>query len=119
MPRLTVRRESWKLAQPFTISRGSRTVAEVVVVEIIAGALRGRGEGVPYARYGETVDGVVAALEAMAGPIAGGLDRAVLQEAMPPGAARNALDTALWDLEAKETGTSVWHIAGIETPRPV
>src|SRR5580693_6988548 len=91
MTRLSVRRESWKLAQPFTISRGSRTVAEVVVAELHGGALRGRGEGVPYGRYGETVDGVVAALEAMAEAVAGGLDRAALQTAMPAGAARNAL----------------------------
>jgi L-alanine-DL-glutamate epimerase-like enolase superfamily enzyme len=114
MTRLSVRRESWKLAQPFTISRGSRTVAEVVVAELHGKALRGRGEAVPYARYGETVDGVVAALEAMSEAVAGGLDRAALQSAMPAGAARNALDAAFWDLEAKETGTSVWELAGIE-----
>jgi L-alanine-DL-glutamate epimerase-like enolase superfamily enzyme len=120
MTRLSVRRESWKLAQPFTISRGSRTVAEVVVAELHGGALRGRGEGVPYGRYGETVDGVVAALEAMAEAVAGGLDRAALQTAMPAGAARNALDGAFWDLEAKETGTTVWELAGIvDTPHPV
>src|ERR1700722_1049804 len=120
MTRLSVRRESWKLAQPFTISRGSRTVAEVVVAEIHGGALRGRGEAVPYARYGETVDGVVAALEAMTEAVAGGLDRAALQAAMPAGSARNALDGAFWDLEAKESGTSVWELAGIEAaPHPV
>lgn len=120
MTRLSVRRETWKLAQPFTISRGSRTTAEVVVAEIHGGALHGRGEGVPYGRYGETVDGVVAALEAMAEAIAGGLDRAALQDAMAPGAARNALDAAFWDLEAKETGTTIWDLAGIAAaPHPV
>jgi L-alanine-DL-glutamate epimerase-like enolase superfamily enzyme len=119
MPRLNVRRETWPLAKPFAISRGSRTVAEIVVAEITAGVLRGRGEGVPYGRYGETVDGVVAALDAMADAVAGGLDRAALQSAMPPGAARNALDSAFWDLEAKESGTSVWDIAGIQSPHPV
>ncbi|MBV8650877.1 MAG: dipeptide epimerase [Alphaproteobacteria bacterium] len=120
MTRLSVRRESWKLAQVFTISRGSRTVAEVVVAELHGGALRGRGEAVPYARYGETVDGVVTALEAMGEAVAGGLDRAGLQSAMPAGAARNALDGAFWDLEAKETGTSIWELAGIEgTPHPI
>jgi L-Ala-D/L-Glu epimerase len=117
--RLTVRRDSWPLAKPFTISRGSRTVAEVVVAEIGEGALRGRGEGVPYGRYGETVDGVVAALEGVSEAIAGGLDRAALQAVLAPGAARNALDVAFWDLEAKQTGTSVWTLAGIDEPRPV
>ncbi len=117
--RLNVRRDSWPLAKPFTISRGSKTVAEVVVAEISDGALRGRGEGVPYARYGETIDGVVAALTAMSEAVAGGLDRAALQDAMAPGAARNALDGALWDLEAKQTGSSVWALAGIDEPKPV
>ena len=76
MRRLSVRRESWKLEKPFAISRGSRTLAEVVVAEINDGALRGRGECVPYPRYGESVDGVVAAIEAMTEAVAGGLDRA-------------------------------------------
>jgi L-alanine-DL-glutamate epimerase-like enolase superfamily enzyme len=117
--RLAVRRDNWPLAKPFTISRGSKTVAEVVVAEIAGAALRGRGEGVPYARYGETIDGVVAALEAMSEAVAGGIDRATLLGAMPPGAARNALDVALWDLEAKTSGTSVWALAGIAEPKPV
>lgn len=117
--RLTVRRESWPLAQPFVISRGSRTTAEVVVAELVAGEHRGRGESVPYARYGETVDGVVAAIEGLAPAIAEGLDRAGLQTALPPGAARNALDAAFWDLEAKSSGKSVSRLAGIEPPRPV
>jgi L-Ala-D/L-Glu epimerase / N-acetyl-D-glutamate racemase len=119
MPRLTARRESWPLAQPFTISRGSRTTAEVVVAEVIEGAHRGRGESVPYARYGETVDGVLAAIEAMAPAIAEGLDRAGLQAALPPGAARNALDAAFWDLEAKASGKPVSRLAGVEPARPV
>jgi L-Ala-D/L-Glu epimerase len=119
MPRLIVRRESFKLAQPFAISRGSKTVAETVVAELHEGALRGRGECVPYPRYGETVDGVVEALEAMAEELAGGLDRAALQQAMPAGAARNALDAAFWDLEAKASGTTVWAMAGIAEPHAV
>jgi L-alanine-DL-glutamate epimerase-like enolase superfamily enzyme len=118
-PRLNVRRDTWPLAKPFTISRGSRTVAEVVVAEISDGALRGRGESVPYGRYGETIDGVADALAAMRDAVAGGLTRAALQDAMEPGAARNALDVALWDLEAKQTGSSVWALAGITEPRPV
>jgi L-alanine-DL-glutamate epimerase-like enolase superfamily enzyme len=117
MRRLTVRHESWPLAQPFRISRGSKTHAEVVVAEVADGPLHGRGEAVPYPRYGETVDDVVAALEAMAGEVADGLDNATLQQAMPPGAARNALDAALWELSAKASGKSVWRLAGIEAPR--
>ena len=114
--RLAVRRESWPLAQAFTISRGSRTVAEVVVADVSDGAIKGWGEAVPYARYGETVDGVVAALEAMSGAVAAGLDRAALQRALPPGAARNALDAALWDFEAKQSGKPVSKLAGLEPP---
>ena len=119
MRRLAVRQESWPLAQAFTISRGSRTAAEVVVAELVEGAHRGRGEGVPYTRYGETVAGVLAALEAMAPAIVGGLDRAGLQAAMPAGAARNALDAALWDLEAKISGKSVSRLAGLDPPGPL
>jgi L-alanine-DL-glutamate epimerase-like enolase superfamily enzyme len=119
MPRLTVRRESWPLAQPFVISRGSRTTAEVVVAELVSGAHRGRGESVPYARYGETVEGVLAAIEALAPAVAEGLDRAGLQSVLPPGAARNAVDAAFWDLEAKTSGKSVSRLAGIEPPRAV
>ncbi len=117
--KLAVHREAWPLAQAFTISRGSKTVAQTVMAEIQDGAFRGRGEGVPYGRYGETVEGVLAAIEAMAGAVAEGLDRDRLQEAMPPGAARNALDAALWDLQAKREGKNIWRIAGIDPPRPL
>ncbi|HMK67757.1 MAG TPA: N-acetyl-D-Glu racemase DgcA [Stellaceae bacterium] len=119
MRRLTVHRESFPLAQAFTISRGSRTSAEVVTAEIGEGAHRGRGEGVPYSRYGETVAGVVEALEAMASRIAEGLDREALQGEMQPGAARNALDAALWDLEAKVSGKPVARLAGLDPPGPI
>src|SRR3954453_22328760 len=94
--RLTVTRRAWPLAQPFAISRGSRTTAEVVVAEISDGDARGRGECVPYPRYGESVESVVKTLEAMRGTVFSGLDRNELQHAMPPGAARNALDAAFW-----------------------
>ncbi len=119
MRRLIVRRESWPLAQAFTISRGSRIHAEVVVAELSEGAIKGRGEGVPYARYDETVEGVVAALEAMADAVAGGLDRRALQGAMGPGAGRNALDAALWDFEAKSSGEPAARLAGLDPPRPL
>src|ERR1700758_2142519 len=95
---LSVRIERWPLAGAFTISRGSKTEAVVVVAELRDGSHRGRGEAVPYARYGETPDGVVAAIEAMRPALRSGLDRIALQRAMPAGAARNAIDCAFWDL---------------------
>jgi L-alanine-DL-glutamate epimerase-like enolase superfamily enzyme len=117
--RLRVIRQSWPLAQSFAISRGAKTSAEVVVAEISDGDARGRGECVPYPRYGESVDSVVAALQGMAGAVFSGLDRRELQSAMPPGAARNALDAAFWDLDAKRDNRSVAEIAGLAPPRPV
>jgi L-alanine-DL-glutamate epimerase-like enolase superfamily enzyme len=119
MRRLSVRRETWPLVRPFAIARGVKTAAEVVVAEIEEEGFVGRGECVPYARYGETVDGVVAALEALAAPIAAGMDRGALQEALPPGAARNALDCALWDLEAKRARVRAWELAGLPPPSPL
>jgi len=117
--RLTVSRRAWPLAQAFTISRGSRTTAEVVVAEIFDGDYRGRGECVPYPRYGESVESVVAALEAMKGAVFSGLDREALQRAMPPGAARNALDAAFWDIQAKRTDRRVADLAGLGPMKPL
>ena len=117
--RLSITRQAWKLAQPFAISRGSRTMAEVVVAEIFDGDWRGRGECVPYPRYGESVDSVVRALEEMRGAVFSGLDRHELQNAMPPGAARNALDAAFWDLDAKRANCRAADLAGIAEMRPV
>ncbi len=111
--RLSVSRRIWPLAQPFAISRGSRTTAEVVIAELFDGEFRGRGECVPYPRYGESVDSVAKALEEMKGAVFSGLDRAGLQMAMPPGAARNALDAAFWDLDAKRAGCRVADLAGL------
>jgi L-alanine-DL-glutamate epimerase-like enolase superfamily enzyme len=116
---VNARRESFPIAGTFAISRGAKTQAEVVVAEVSDGAFRGRGECVPYARYGETIDSVVAAIEAMTPAFAKGLDRASLQGAMPAGAARNALDCALWDLEAKRTGQRVHRLAGLAAPQPL
>jgi L-alanine-DL-glutamate epimerase-like enolase superfamily enzyme len=116
---LAIARERFEIAGGFAISRGSRTHAEVVVATLSGDGATGRGECVPYARYGETVEGVVGALEAMAPAVAGGLDRAELQAAMPAGAARNALDCAFWDWEAKRAGARVWDLAGLPAPRPV
>ena len=116
---LTTRAEHWPIAGSFTISRGAKTEAVVVVAELSDGSHRGRGECVPYARYGETVESVVAAIEAMRPQIAGGLDRAGLQQAMAAGAARNALDCALWDLDAKRAGRPAYELAGIAAPQPL
>ena len=119
MPRLRVVHQSWPLAGAFTISRGSRTTSEVVVAEISDGEHVGRAECMPYARYDETVESVIAEIERFAGPVAEGLDRAALQESLSAGAARNALDCALWDLEAKRKGKPVWQLAGLEAPGPL
>ena len=113
---LEVHTEAWPIAGAFTIARGAKTEAHVVVAEISEGALHGRGECVPYARYGETVAGVAAALEAMRAPLAAGLDRNALQAAMPAGAARNALDCAFWDLESKRAGKPAHVLAGLAQP---
>jgi L-alanine-DL-glutamate epimerase-like enolase superfamily enzyme len=117
--RLTVRAERWPLKAAFVISRGAKTAAEVMVAEIAEGPHRGRGEAVPYARYGESVEGVSAQIAALAGDIEQGLDRQALQARLPPGAARNALDCALWDLDAKRAGERAWRLAGRERLDPV
>jgi len=114
---VTVRTERWPIAGNFTISRGSKAEAAVVVAELSDGAARGRGECVPYARYGDTVEKVIAAIEEMRAPLKGGLDRMLLQQVMRAGAARNALDCAFWDLEAKRTGRTVASLIGIAAPR--
>jgi L-alanine-DL-glutamate epimerase-like enolase superfamily enzyme len=116
---LSVQIERWPLASAFTISRGTKTEAVVVTVELGDGIHRGRGECVPYARYGETPDGIVAAIEAMGPALRRGFDRAALQMAMPPGAARNALDCALWDINAKQSGRRAHELAGIAAPAPL
>ena len=105
--------ERWAIAGKFAIARGAKTEAIVVVATIRDGDFAGRGESVPYARYGETVDGVVAAIRGMAPAIRSGLDRSALQGMVAPGSARNALDCALWDLEAKISRRSAAEIAGL------
>jgi L-Ala-D/L-Glu epimerase len=115
---ITVAIERFAIAGTFTIARGSKTEAVVVTATIAQGPHVGRGECVPYARYGETVDGVAAAIAAQAGAIEAGMTRIELQDQMPAGAARNALDCALWDLEAKQKGKPVHVLVGIERPAP-
>ncbi|HLN38442.1 MAG TPA: N-acetyl-D-Glu racemase DgcA [Xanthobacteraceae bacterium] len=115
---LSVRIERWPLAGAFTISRGTKTEAVVVVAELSDGTRRGRGESVPYARYGETPDGIVAEIEAMRPALRRGLGCADLQSAMPAGAARNALDCAYWDVNAKAAARPVHELAGLVAPVP-
>ncbi|MEM6942403.1 MAG: N-acetyl-D-Glu racemase DgcA [Pseudomonadota bacterium] len=125
MPKLEVEAKSFKLREAFTISRGSRTEATVVEVRLIEGDHVGRGECVPYARYNETVESVTAQIEGYRGRVESGtLDRQGLQGVMKAGAARNALDLAFWDLEAKRAGCRVWElkdylVLGGKAPGPV
>jgi L-alanine-DL-glutamate epimerase-like enolase superfamily enzyme len=112
--RIKVTRNVFRLAQVFTISRGSRTEAQVLTVHVSDGAAQGWGECVPYARYGETRDSVTDEIEGLPETF----DRADLAQLLPAGAARNAVDCALWDLEAKRAGQRVWSLAGLATPGP-
>jgi L-alanine-DL-glutamate epimerase-like enolase superfamily enzyme len=118
-PRLSVNIETWPIAGHFTISRGAKTEAKVVVAELSQNGLRGRGECVPYARYGESPESVAATLEQVVQKVADGLTRDDLQRTMPAGAARNALDCAFWDLAAKRTGQPAYALAGLPAPRPL
>lgn len=117
--KLGVSVERFPIAGGFTISRGFKIEAVVVVASINDGTHTGRGECVPYARYGESIEGVVTAIEACAGAVAEGLTRAELQSLLPAGAARNALDCALWDLEAKRSGQRAAELAGLPPLRAV
>lgn len=111
---ITVTPDVFRLAQVFTIARGSRTEARVLTVRISRGGMTGRGECVPYARYGETLETVTAQIAGLPADITQG----ALQEALPAGAARNAVDCALWDLAAKQAGRRVWDVAGLPVPGP-
>ena len=111
--------ESWPLAGKFKISRGTRKVSDVIVVELSDGNYFGWGECFPYARYGEDIDSVQNQIKAVRSNIEAGADRHAVMDIMPPGAARNAIDCALWDLESKRTGTRVWDLAKLSIPKPV
>ena len=113
--KLRARAEQFPLARTFSISRGSRTVADVVTVSVEANGDTGFGECVPYARYDESIGSVIGAIQSLRLPV----DRNELQQCLPPGAARNAVDCALWDLEAKQAGLRVWELAGQAEPEPV
>jgi L-alanine-DL-glutamate epimerase-like enolase superfamily enzyme len=116
---LSARIERFETARPFVIARGSKSHVDVVVAEVRTGAHVGRGEGTPIYYRGDNAEAAQAAIGAMADAVAAGVTRAGLLDLMPPGAARNALDSALWDLEAKETGKRVWDLAGLPAPRPM
>lgn len=116
---LSVRIERFPIAGTFTISRGAKTEAVVVVAALTDGRVTGRGECVPYPRYGESPDSVLTLIEGLRGEISAGMDRIALQSALPAGAARNALDCAFWDYEAKAEGVPVWALAGLPEPGPL
>jgi L-alanine-DL-glutamate epimerase-like enolase superfamily enzyme len=119
LPKLAIAHESWPVAGRFTIARGSRTAADVVVVTLTEAGAVGRGECVPYPRYNETVAAVMAELEAARSVIERGIEPVGVLRLLTLHAARNALDCALWDLEAKRTGRPVWQLAGLAPPRPL
>ncbi|TMV82632.1 dipeptide epimerase [Thioclava sp. BHET1] len=112
---ITVTQDTFRLAQTFTISRGSKTESHVLTVTITRDGVSGRGECVPYARYGESLDSVAAQIAAL--PV--DVTRGALQKIMAPGAGRNAVDCALWDLEAKASGRRIWEMAGMAAPKPL
>lgn len=112
---IVVTEDRFRLAQAFTISRGSKIEARVLTASIERDGYTGRGECVPYARYGETIDSVRAQIHSVPFDIT----RQGLQDVLPPGAARNAVDCALWDWEAKRSSLRVWEMAGLLAPTPV
>ncbi|MFK7889908.1 MAG: N-acetyl-D-Glu racemase DgcA [Granulosicoccus sp.] len=114
-----IERHAFAMKGTFTISRGSRNQADVLTVTLSADGYQGVGECVPYARYGESQTSVEAQILGLTQDLRSGLDRADLQHTLPPGAARNALDCAFWDLEAKRSGQPVWKLAGLDEPQAV
>jgi L-alanine-DL-glutamate epimerase-like enolase superfamily enzyme len=117
--RLETTAESWPIRGAFRIARGAKTQAQVIVVSLRDGDNTGRGECVPYARYGESATSVLGQIEALRGEIENGLARETLQQRLPAGAARNALDCALIDLQAKRSGHRAHRILGLPEPLPV
>ncbi|MFN3169686.1 MAG: N-acetyl-D-Glu racemase DgcA [Hyphomicrobiales bacterium] len=110
---LTISDDAFRIRGLFSIARGSRTHAHVVAVTLQDGEHVGRGECTPYARYEESVESVTAQIETVRDALTSGLDRQALQDLLPAGAARNAVDCALWDLEAKRTGKPASELAGV------
>jgi L-alanine-DL-glutamate epimerase-like enolase superfamily enzyme len=114
--RLSVDIERWPVAGSFTIARGAKTHVDVVRVTLAEGAEQGRGEATPIYYHGESAESVAAALAEVRGAVEAGASRLEINGVMPRGAARNAIDAALWDLDAKITGEPVWAMAGLESP---
>jgi L-alanine-DL-glutamate epimerase-like enolase superfamily enzyme len=110
--KLSVRPHSWRLNKPFKISRDVHTSSNVVICEISDGAHTGLGEAAGVSYHGETVDSIIAQIEGVAADVAAGISREALQKLMPPGGARNVIDCALWDLEAKQSGKTIWQMIG-------
>ena len=120
MPRtLQAQHDRFALSRPFRIARGAKSFAEVITVTVSEAGVAGRGEGVPYPRYGESVEATLAAVESARGAVEAGLDRQGLLALLPPGAARNAIDCALWDLEARQSGEDVATLLGAAPPGPL
>jgi L-Ala-D/L-Glu epimerase len=117
--RLTITHRAWPIVRPSVTALGAAATVDVVVTEISDGDSRGRGEAVPLPQYGETIDSVVAQLEALKGAVSSGLNRETLQHALPPGAARNALDCTFWDIDAKRAYCSVTDLAELSAVPPL
>jgi len=113
---LDIAHQYWPISGGFRISRGQKTAAETIVVTLQSHGHSGRGECVPYARYGESIDSVCSQIETLRGPLQNGLTREQLQKILPAGAARNAIDCAFWDLEAQILQKPVWELAALEPP---
>jgi L-Ala-D/L-Glu epimerase len=110
---LDAQHHRFALSRPFRIARGVKTHADVIEVTVSDAGVEGRGEGVPYPRYGESVESALAAIEKARGAVEAGVGREALQSLLPPGAARNAIDCALWDLEARRSGRDVASLLGM------
>lgn len=119
MRSVKVYQEAWPLHSPFVIARGSRNEATVVVVELVEEGIKAAGECTPYPRYGESADSVMAQIMAVGPQLGAGLDRAGLQTLLPAGAARNAIDSALWDLEARRSGQNLSALLHIAMPQTI
>lgn len=117
--KLTIQQEDWPIDGAFIIARGAETIARVVTVELRDGKFRGRGECEPQDHYGESIQSVIEQIESQRAALGNGMSRDALQQALPAGAARNALDCALWDLDAKRSGKPVWQLADLDAPRVI
>lgn len=119
MIQLNIARQSWPILGEFRIARGSKTIAEVIVVSLNQDGCTGRGECVPYPRYGESLQTVAAQIESLRSALTHAMSRQELQSLLPAGAARNALDCAFWDLHSQQSGKSVWQLANLPAPKPL